>query len=334
MPEEIWVFLEIERDEIRKVSLETLCGGRRMADAAGLCLGALLMGSGAEALAAIPGQYGADKVYLADRPELSGHDIDTLVSLLQRLAREEQPGMIFFGATPLSRELAPRLAVRLKAGLLTECMDLKIEKGQLTARRPVLNGKAQANVTCSLTGIRMATVCPGVFDIRKILPARSPEIHTVDFQVDESPRVEFIRFVKGDPSRISLNEAEVIIAVGRGLQDAGRLPLIEKLAELIGASLGGTRVAVDLKWIPPERQIGITGQVVSPRLFISCGISGQYPHTAGMDSAETIIVINNDREAPMFKLASLGILGSLEKIVPALIKRLEEALPQGRETVC
>jgi electron transfer flavoprotein alpha subunit len=196
-----------------------------------------------------------------------------------------------------------------------------------------MNGKAQAAVKIRRSDICIATISPGYADVREFPVKKPPEIRQLYYLKGEKPAVEFVEYIKGDPAAVSLNEAEIILAVGNGLGDPERLEIIRELAGLLGASLGATRVAVDHKWMPPERQIGITGLTVSPRLFISCGISGQYPHTVGMDSSETIIVINKDREAPMFKLATLGIVGTLEEIVPALSAHLKSLLESSKERI-
>jgi len=330
---EIWVYLETAKEEILKVSLESLGAGRKLAETAGKPLCAVLSGSRVGLLAGEPARYGADKVYLVENNEISEYDIDSRLDILQQMVREYQPYLILFGTTPMSREIAPRLAARFQGGLVTECVELKLENERLTARRPLYGGKAQATVEIQPCSLRILTVASGVFEIDKPVAGRTAEICKLNLNPQKSSRVEFLKYIPGDPATLSLTEAEIIIAVGKGLESSDRLPMIQELAGLLGATLGGTRVAVDLKWMNSERQIGMTGKTVSPRLFISCGISGQYPHTVGMDASENIIVINRDREAPMFKLASLGIVGSLEEIVPVLSRRIRELLSVRKEGV-
>jgi electron transfer flavoprotein alpha subunit len=327
---DIWVFLETEKVDLKKVSLETLTLGRRMADQNHSVLGALLT-QNQESQIKTAAQYGADRIYLPAGVDVSQPDRESILSWMENLFNANPPEIFLMGVTPLSRELAPRMAARFKFSLITECVDLKLEKGQLTGRRPVLNGKAHAAVSCRPGATQMATLAAAAGEAKKALPERFPEVSATARCRERPSRVEFLEYLKGDPAAISLNEAEVIIAVGKGLQDVRNLKLIEELAGLLGASLGGTRVAVDLKYIPPERQIGMTGQTVAPHLLISCGISGQYPHTVGMDSSETIIVINQDKGAPMFKLATLGLVGNLEEIVPAISNRIKSQLNLRRE---
>lgn len=333
MADTILVFLETERNEMKKVSLETLTLARTMADGSGRTVTAVLTGPGDANLTDHASRYGADSIYLPSEDGLSPHDSDRHVNLLELILRDCGNTLLLLGDTPLSREVAPRLAARLQAGLISGCVELKFETGNLTGRRAVMNGKAHATVTCSGTPFGIATISAGAFDSKDSTRNAPPEIRKISLSSLKPSEVEFLSYVKGDPATISLTEAEAIIAIGKGLEHGERLSIIEELAGLLGASLGGTRVAVDMKWMPLERQIGITGLTVAPRLFVSCGISGQYPHTVSMDASETIIVINKDREAPMFKLATLGIIGPIEEIVPALTEYLKREMESREEHV-
>ena len=322
MLNEIWVFLETERDEIKKISLEMLSQARKIADSSGNSVSAIIAGLGIDSLSSVSFRYGADKLYMIGGESISQHDTDAHVNLLNTLVQASTPAILLLGATSLGKEIAPRLAARLNAGLISDCVDIKLEKGELVGRRPILNGKAHATIVCPVPPFCIVTAGAGVFDIHELRTNKQGDIISLTYLASEKSKVEFLEYVKGDPAKISLKEADIIIAIGRGMEKAENMRIIEELASLLGASMGGTRAAVDLKWLPLERQIGMTGLNVAPRLFISCGISGQYPHTVGMDTSETIIVINKDREAPMFKLAGLGIVGSLEEIVPVLSRSI------------
>jgi electron transfer flavoprotein alpha subunit len=325
MPNEIWVFIETERDEIKKISLEMVSRARELADGSGLSVAALMVDRGLEELPESLFRHGADRVYLVGGGTISLHDTDTHVNMVHTMIKEYGPAMLLLGATSLGKEMAPRLAARLDVGLISDCVDIRLENGQLVGHRPVLNGKAHDTVVCQASPFCIATASAGAFDVRELEQTGQGEIIPLQYSSTEKPEVEFLEYIKGDPAKIDLKEAEIIIALGRGMEKAENMRLIEELAALLEASIGGTRVAVDNKWLTLERQIGITGLTVTPRLLISCGISGQYPHTVGMDAADTIIVINNDREAPMFKLASLGVVGSLEKVIPALSGNIKSA---------
>ena len=325
MSNEIWVFIETERGEIKKISLEMVSQARELADSAELSVSAFMVDQGLENLSGSLVRHGADRVYLVGGETISPHDTDTHVDLMHNMIKEYGPAMLLLGATSLGREMASRLAARLNAGLISDCVDIKLEKGQLVGRRPVLNGKAHATVVCPASPFCIVTANAGTFNIRESKQNRQGENISLTYQASERPKVEFLEYVKGDPAKINLKEAEVIICIGRGIEKAENMRFIEELARLLDASIAGTRVTVDNKWLPLERQIGITGLTVTPRLFISCGISGQYPHTVGMDTSDMIMVINKDREAPMFKLASLGIVGKLEEIIPVLSRSIESA---------
>jgi electron transfer flavoprotein alpha subunit len=327
MPEEIWVYIETEtgRTGIKKGSLEILSHARKMADQSSHTVAAMIMGPDDKTLTETASSHGAEKIYLVpvETPKLN--DQDYLVNLFASLVKQHKPSLLLLTATLLSKAIAPRLAARLDAGLITDCVELKIENGELLGRRSILYGKAHAIITCKLSAFCIATASPGAFDVQKNTRA-NVEIVLLSSSVTGKSRVEFLEHIKGDPSAINIKEADSIIAIGRGLEKAENMPLIRELAGLLGASIGGTRTAVDLKWLTLERQIGITGETVAPRLFISCGISGQYPHTVGMDTAETIIAINKDRDAPIFKLASLSIVGDISQIIPALSLQIKAVI--------
>ncbi|HSW57973.1 MAG TPA: electron transfer flavoprotein subunit alpha/FixB family protein [Dehalococcoidales bacterium] len=330
MSNHIWVWVETERDEIKKISLEMLSKARELANGADLSVSGIVVDQGLATLSETLFRYGADRVYLVRGGEISPYDTDACVNMIYTLVKESGPGLLLLGATSLGREMAPRLAAKLNAGLISDCVAVKLEKGQLVGNRPIYNGKAHAMVVCQASSFCIATARAGIFDIHESRLRQQVENISFSYQRSEKSKVEFLAYIKGDPQKINLKEAEIIIAFGRGLENVEHIRLIEELADLLGASIGGTRAAVDMKWLPLERQIGITGITVSPRLFISCGISGQYPHAVGMDASDNIIVINNERDAPMFRLASLGVIGSLEKIIPAL-SRIIKSLKENEE---
>jgi len=333
MPEEIWVYLETEteRTGVKKGPLEILSHARKMGADSGYSITAVIIGKDAELFLNTAIDYGAGKVYLIPVETPLCHDQDYLVNLLVSLTKEYRPSLLLLSATPQGKDIAPRLAARLDAGLISDCVELKVENDALTGRRSIMHGKAQALITCNLSSFCIATAGAGAFDAQKKARADNAVIIRLPGLVTEKTRVEFLEFIKGDPAAISIKEADSIIAVGRGLEKAENMPMVEELAGLLGASIGATRTAVDMKWLTMERQIGITGESVSPRLFISCGISGQYPHTVGMDASETILAINKDRDAPIFKLAGLGIIGDMAKIIPALARHIKSAMErEGR----
>lgn len=333
MADNILVFLETERNELKKISLETLTLARTMADGSGQAVATVLIGRSDKNLVGNVSRYGGDSVYLVSEDGLSPHDSDGHVNLLEIILRNYKDALLLMGDTPLSREVAPRLSARLQSGLISGCVELNWKASELVGRRAIMNGKAHSTVACSGAPFNIVTISAGAYDSKESPRKEPTEIRNIPLSSLKPSEVQFINYVKGDPATIGLTEAETIIAVGRGLERVERLDVIKQLASILGASLGGTRVAVDMKWMPLERQIGITGLTVAPRLFVSCGISGQYPHTVGLDASETIIVINKDRDAPMFKLATLGIIGKMEEIVPALTEYLKRELESRRGQV-
>jgi electron transfer flavoprotein alpha subunit len=327
MPDEIWVYLETENEIIKKGSLEVLSLARKLADDTGNSITAIAIGTKSQPLPDITAvKQKANKIHLVSIETQFDHDKDLQVNQLYSTIKESEPKILLLSATPHGREISPRLAAKLDAGLISDCVDLKLENGEYSGSRSMMHGKAQSTLACNASSFLIATVCPGIFDIEPQSGGMDAEIVRFSTSSSEEPRVQFLEYIKGNPATISLREADIIIAIGRGLEKAERMGMVEELAGLLNASIGGTRTAVDLKWLPLERQIGITGETVSPRLLISCGISGQYPHTVGMDTAETIIVINKDRDAPIFKLASLGIVSPMENIIPVLSRHISNVI--------
>jgi electron transfer flavoprotein alpha subunit len=330
MLKEIWVYLEAEteRTGIKKGSLEILTHARKMADTSGHSVTAVIISEKVDLVADTAVNHGANKLYIIPGDKSLLHDQDYQVNLLCSLIQESKPALLLFSATPLGKTIAPRLAARLNSGLMSDCVELKLENDEIIGRRSIMHGKAHAVIACNISAFCIATICTGAFDIKKSTHTGNPEIVRLAGSCSEKSRVQFLEHIQGDPATINLKEADTIIGIGRGLENAGNMSMVEELAGLLGASIGATRTAVDLKWLPLERQIGITGENVSPLLFISCGISGQYPHTVGMDASEIIIAINKDRDAPIFKLADLGVLGDMAKIIPALSKQIKNAIDQ------
>lgn len=328
---EVWVAAEAEENDFKKNSLELMSIGRELANSLKCKLCVLLLGDHVEHLVEIPKCYGCDKVFWAEHSLLMRHNIDTRKTVIVELIEELSPQIVLFGATSMGRELAPRVAARLKSGLVTECHELKAKKdGTVTMRKPVYGGKAFATFSCSKGVPQMATIVPGVVEVKERV-SKECEIVRLTPSLGEEPSVQFIDFIKADPKKIDISEAELIVSVGRGVSNAENIHAVEKLADVLGASIGGSRVAVDLGWIAYERQIGLTGKTVAPKLMVACGISGQYPHTVGMEGSGTIIAINNDRNAPIFKLADLGILADLKVVMPAIEKSVHEYIDQRGE---
>ena len=320
----IWIFAEQRAGELQRVSLEVTCSGRMLADKVGEKLSAVVLGHEIEPLAVTLSQYGADEVYWVEDALLAQYNSDFYVSAMTDLMKQYTPSMVLFGATSIGRDLAPRIAARIKAGIVTECIALKIDRDGLIVTKPIYDGKMFATISCRSAPTYIVTIRPGAMAINP--PAESQEVKAIKVTPilgAETSRIKFLGVIPADPKTIDLTEAEIIVAGGRGVGGAENFHLIEELADQLGGSVGGTRPAVDAGWLPPERQIGLTGKFVSPKVFIACGISGQYHHTAGIKDSLTIVAINTDSNAAIFKLADLGIVEDLREVIPAVIQQLQ-----------
>jgi len=329
----VWVLAEQRGGQLQEVSLELVSEGRRLADKLGEQLGAVVVGSDIAGLAPPLVHLGADMVWLLDSPSLAAYCPELYTDALVQLIEANRPAMVLAGDTSISQDLAPRLAARLKTGLVTECTALSLdEEGLLSQTKPSYGGKASSNVVCPEARPQIATVKPGIMDMGVPDSSRTAEVVKITPQFSGELKTRVVDFIKADPKTVSLGEAELIVAGGGGAGSAENWQLIEELAEALGASLAATRVAVDAGWITSDRQIGQTGKTVSPRLYIACGISGAIQHTMGMKDSKLIIAINKDRNAPIFKLADVKVIGDVVEIVPAITHRLSELAKSSQDS--
>jgi electron transfer flavoprotein alpha subunit len=320
----VWILAEQRQGELQEVSLELVCWGRKLADRFDEELSALLFGDNAARLAPDLSRYGADKVYVINDQPLTGYPPEAYTEALSTLATKQTPGVILFGATIFGRDLASRLAAQLKTGLASDCTALEVgDDGLLSAVRPVYGGQLDATVISPVARPQIATVRPGIIDAKPAKSEGKAEIITVEPQ-PVTTHSRTTGFIKADPKTIRLDEAEVIIAGGGGIDSQESFQLLQELAELLGGCVGASRVPVDKGWVPLEKQIGQTGMTAAPKLYIAFGISGSIYHTMGMKDSKVIVVINNDRNAPFFKLADMGIVGDYHEMMDALIPRLRE----------
>jgi len=243
------------------------------------------------------------------------------------LVRQKRPEVILMGATSTGRDLAPRVATRLKTGLTADCTGLEIEKGtrNLIQTRPALGGNIMASIISPHHRPQMATVRPRV--MKKARPSGNRRGEIIEVKPDftqEDKMVEVVKFIKEEREIEDLQEAEIIVSGGRGLGKAENFSLIRKLARLLGGAVGASRAVVDAGWIPSYHQVGQTGKTVQPKLYIACGISGAIQHQVGMRNSEIIVAINKDPNAPIFDIATYGIVQDLHKFLPVLIEKLED----------
>jgi electron transfer flavoprotein alpha subunit len=326
-PDGVWVFAEQRRGELAPVTAELLGEARRLAEALGVTVAAVLLGDGVESLSQALFTAGAHKVYLAEHPALQDFLEETYAAALTEMARKFQPEIILAGATYLGRAFIPQVAAALKTGLTADCTAFAIDPDQrlLLQTRPAFGGNIMATIITPRTYPQMATARPGVFKPAALAAAPTGELIQVDLAALSQPlRSRFVSTVAEIKERVPLNAAEVIVAGGRGLKEAKHVKLLEELADLLGGAVGATRGAVDAGWIPYAQQIGQTGKTVAPKLYIAVGLSGATQHLVGMQSSDVIVAINKDPQAPIFQVADVGLVGDLFEIVPALIQEIKK----------
>jgi len=324
----VWVFAESRRGGIMPVVYELLGEGRKLADELKTDLSAVLIGSKISSLSSGLIGYGADKVFVVEDKELKDFRDEPFSKVLVKLIEEEKPEIFLAGATAIGRSLIPKVAARLKTGLTADCTGLAIdpEKKILLQTRPAFGGNIMATIICPEKRPQMSTVRHKVMQKAKFDKARSGKVINKGLNgLDISAKTKVLKMVEDLTQKVNLTEANIIVSGGRGLGEAKNFKLIEDLAKVLGGAVGSSRSAVDAGWIPYSHQVGQTGKTVCPNLYIACGISGQIQHLAGMQSSKVIVAINKDPEAPIFKVASYGLVGDLFEIVPLLTKRFRES---------
>ncbi|MCD6257777.1 electron transfer flavoprotein subunit alpha [Candidatus Aerophobetes bacterium] len=322
----VWIFAEQRDGEIMPVTYELIGAGRYLADDLSEELSVVILGDKLENKLQILQRYPVDKVYLVDHPLLGNYRTNFYTKVLFDLVKKYQPEILLIGATSLGRDLAPRVASRLKTGLTADCTSLKVdkEKRNLIQIRPAFGGNIMASIITPYHRPQMATVRPKV--MRKISPRGRSNCEVIKVDPDlsgEDNLVNIIGKVREETGVQDLQEAEIIVSGGRGLGKPENFSLIKKLAELLGGAVGASRAVVDAGWIPSYHQVGQTGKTVQPKLYIACGISGAIQHQVGMRNSEVIVAINKDPDAPIFNIATYGIVEDLHKFLPVLIEKLE-----------
>ena len=321
---DLWVILEYGNKELSDISKELCSQGRRMKKSHSTLVG-ILVGRDVQELAHRLGRYGVEKTYLVEGEDWGRFNEEAYMDLLSNLIVEKSPSLILFGSTPMGNALAPRLAVRTRGALVTDCVDFKKQGDRWVAVKSIQGNKINAKVTLSADRLQLFTLKPGAFEIEEVAPLQPIEVIPIPFR--PSPvrvRTKIIGFIKADPKNSPLEEAEVIIAGGKGFGNLKEFKVLEELGDLMGATVAGSRPAVDLGWLPYERQIGLTGKKISPRLLLVSGISGAFEFVIGIKDSNFIIAINKDPAAPIFKSADAGIIGDHHEILPVLIETLKK----------
>ena len=303
--------------QFRKVTFEALSEGRRIATAMGGTLAAVVLGSDVGALAEELGAYGADRILVADNGALADYTTDAYTNVVADLIQKESPAVVVIGATAQGKDLAARLSARLDAPLAVDCVAISIDNEQLTATRPMYGGKILAEVQMD-GDPKIVAIRPNAMSIAEAEGGGAVE--SLDIDPGES-KIKVLEKTL-ETGKVELTEADIIVSGGRGMGGSD-YSIIETLAELLGAAVGASRSAVDEGWRPHSDQVGQTGKVVSPNLYLACGISGAIQHLAGMGSSKVIVAINKDPEAPIFAKADYGIVDDLFEVVPCITEEVK-----------
>jgi electron transfer flavoprotein alpha subunit len=318
----VLVFCEVKDGKLRKASREALSIGRKLAGKAGGDLIAVAGGANAGQVGEEAGRYGAKALHAAKSNSLDAYNSESYAALLKQVIDQVKPSIVLFGGTSNSRDLAPRIAARLGVGVASEVDRLEWADGKLRARRPVYSGKVFANV--EVTGTPAIATCrPNAFPAEESGSAAA-QVVDVQFQAPDT-KSKVLETKAPDAGELSIAEADIIVSGGRGLKEAANFSYIRDLAHAIGGAVGASRATVDAGWIDHQHQVGQTGRVVSPNLYIAAGISGAIQHLAGMSSSKHIVAINKDPEAPIFRVADFGVVGDLFQILPALTEEVKKA---------
>jgi electron transfer flavoprotein alpha subunit len=320
----ILVIYEIRENKIKKISLEATSAAVQLSQKLDGTVSALLMGSQLDQLASIAGEYGAQKVYLLENPDLEKHSPDVSARLLAEVSQEISATHILMGASAMGKDVLPRVAFRLNSPLAQDIIKFEVENNKVIYTRPIIAGKLQARL--SLQGeYQLATLRPNVFPA--VQNPVKPEIISLNKTVP-IPKVQVQQTMAAEAGKLDVTEAEIIVSGGRGMQGPDNWHLIQNLAKVLGAATGASRAAVDAGWREHGEQVGQTGKTVSPKLYIACGISGAIQHQAGMASSKYIVAINKDPEAPIFKLADYGIVGDVFEVLPKLTEEIQKVKSQ------
>ena len=311
----VLVFTESRDGKLKKASREALSIGRKLAEGAG---GDLVAFANDASAAEEAGRYGAKKVYVAAIP---AYTTEAYTAALADVVKDVQPSVLLFAGTSNGRDLAPRVAARVNAGVASDVDRLEWTDGKLRARRPTYSGKVFATVEVTSTPA-IATTRPNAFPAEETGGAAA---EVVNVSADTTDRVKVLETKTPEAGEMSIAEADIIVSGGRGLKEADNFKYIRDLAHAIGGAVGASRATVDAGWIDHQHQVGQTGRVVSPNLYIAAGVSGAIQHLAGMSSSKHIVAINKDPEAPIFRVADLGVVGDLFQILPVLTEEVKKA---------
>lgn len=336
----VYVFAQQVDNELSTIAFELLGKGKELAKDLNTDVTAVLLGSDVKGLVDELAEYGADKVIVVDDPELKEYRTEPYAHALSSVINEYKPEIVLVGATAIGRDLGPRVSARVATGLTADCTVLEIgdfplnaipgkeqKHNQLLMTRPAFGGNTIATIACPDNRPQMATVRPGV--MQKISPIKGAKAEVIEFNPGFTPNnkyVEILEIVKAVKDTADIMDAKILVSGGRGVGSKENFKLLEDLAQVLGATVSCSRAVVENGWLPVDLQVGQTGKTVRPQVYFAIGISGAIQHVAGMEDSDIIVAINKDEDAPIFDVADYGLVGDLNKIVPALTKALKEEL--------
>ncbi|HEY3174414.1 MAG TPA: electron transfer flavoprotein subunit alpha/FixB family protein [Candidatus Polarisedimenticolia bacterium] len=321
----VLVFAEQREGRLKKPSLEAVSEGRRLAAGLGGDLTVLLIGD--DPTAGIPDvkRLGADRILTVREPRLRLYAPEAYTRAAEEAVRKVDPDLFLMAASAMGKDLAPRVAARLRTGLASDCTGLTCDGGSISARRPVYSGKAIATMTFVACRPAMATLRPNVFPIPAQPAGGRGEALDLPVPFEDSHfRCRTLSVEAAQGTKLDVAEADIVVSGGRAMKGPENFKYIQELADALGGAVGASRAAVDAGWIDHQHQVGQTGKVVSPSLYIACGISGAIQHLAGMSSSKVIVAINKDADAPIFKIADYGIVGDLYEVIPKLVAEVRK----------
>lgn len=316
----MFCLLEIQSGQLKRSSLELLSFARSCQ----VPVHALVFGSGSANLGALIGAQGVERAWVAGDASFDSYNPESFAAAMTTAIQESGAKWILGAASSMGRDLFPRVAARLQAGLLSDCTGLAFKDQRLTAVKPLLAGKCFSEMSFEGGAPQMVLMRPNQLPIQDSTKSVTTEIKTLNPAATLWAQVKDV--VKGTSAKLDLTEANIIISGGRGLKEAGNFKLLEEMATVLGATVGASRAVVDAGWVPHGMQVGQTGKTVAPSLYIAVGISGAVQHLAGMSGSKVIVAINNDANAPIFQKATFGIVGDLFQVVPALTEEFKRAL--------
>ncbi|MEM1584500.1 MAG: electron transfer flavoprotein subunit alpha/FixB family protein [Nitrososphaerota archaeon] len=324
---DIFVLAEHRRGEIREITFEMLTKGREIVEKNGSRLSTIILGKNIRKSAEILARY-ADRVLVIDDDRFEFFNSDLYQQALSKIIREMKPILTLIGHTSYGVDLAPSLAVSLNTPLVTDCLDVDLLDGRLTAVRQMYGGKINARVHLKKSEGYIATIRQGVITAREE-NLKGEVVELPPPSIAETVKKRFIDYVLPKIGEVDISSADILVAIGRGIKDQSNISIAEELAKTLGGVLACSRPIVDKGWLPPERQVGSSGKTVKPKLYLAMGISGAFQHIIGMKNSQLIIAINKDPNAPIFNVAHYGVVEDLFKIVPLLIGKIKEVKKKG-----